>query len=107
MEETRSDCAFTEDELRLVANDLGLSRREGDVLILALQNVKREAMGPKLAISRGSVNTYSARLHRKMNVNCRTELMKRVVEALLKRRGGGDPFDQSIRILFVIQMYDL
>lgn len=48
MEETRSDCGFTEEELRLIAIDLGLSRREGDVLILAFQNVKRDAMGPKL-----------------------------------------------------------
>lgn len=61
-------------------NDLGISKRELEVLALIVQGHTNQEIADQLFISLNTVKTHSARLFEKLEVNSRTKAINRAQE---------------------------
>jgi DNA-binding CsgD family transcriptional regulator len=66
-------------------NDLGISKRELEVLQLIVQGHSNQEIADRLFISLNTVKTHSARLFEKLEVNSRTKAINRAQELGLIR----------------------
>lgn len=65
--------------------DLGISRRESEVLELISQGLSNQEIADKLFVSLNTVKTHSARLFEKLDVNSRTKAVHKAKELGLIR----------------------
>ena len=63
-----------------IADALRLTIREWEVVVLTFQGLTRASVARELCISRHTVREYLERVHRKLDVNDRTQLLLRVIE---------------------------
>jgi len=66
---------------RELAQDLGLTLREVQVALLLLKGLSLGEIGKALGISKGTVQTYNQRLHHRLRVRNRGELISTIVLA--------------------------
>jgi len=66
---------FTDAQWRSVAESLHLSKRQLDVLKSLFQGAAEKEISSRLSISQNTVHTYLKRLHSKLGVHSRFELM--------------------------------
>ena len=64
-----------------VAEDYGLSAREGEVLVLLVKGDTRQNMCKTLQLSEGTVKTHLTHIYDKLNIHSRTELLEIVYDA--------------------------
>jgi len=69
---------LTPEAWRAIAERLGLSPRERDVVKGVIDDRTELGIGQALAISPHTVHTYLERIYHKVGVNSRTELVSRV-----------------------------
>ncbi len=66
---------------RRMAEDLGITIRELQVAILLLKGLSLAEIGSALGIQKGTVHTYNQRLHQRLRVRNRAELVTTIVLA--------------------------
>lgn len=76
-------CISDEDWIKL-CGDLHLSPREVDVLKCLFVGDSEKQIASRLGLSQATVHTHFQRLHHKLGVRSRTELMALVVRKLLE-----------------------
>ncbi len=64
-----------------MAEDYGLSAREGEVLVLLVKGDTRQNMCKTLQLSEGTVKTHLTHIYDKLNIHSRTELLEIVYDA--------------------------
>lgn len=68
-----------EERVRLLADECGLTEREGEIMaLLVLTEDKNQMIADKLGISRRQFQTYISRIYEKAGVTSRTGLITRV-----------------------------
>lgn len=86
---------FARDEWRAIATSLGLSPRECQIVRAVCDGLKDVATAQRLGISKHTLRTYLDRLHRKLGVGNRAELLvvvfKTHLESLHVERGVREP----------------
>lgn len=68
-----------------MAEDYGLSAREGEVLVLLVKGDTRQNMCKTLQLSEGTVKTHLTHIYDKLNIHSRTELLEIVYDAEVGR----------------------
>jgi DNA-binding NarL/FixJ family response regulator len=81
-------CRLIRDETWLAAvASLGLSRREVDIVVTLLNGAANaRAIGQQLGISPRTVQTHVSRLHKKLQVTNRTQLLVRLFARYIDHR---------------------
>lgn len=74
-------CSFTSDQWQRIAHQLRLNTREYEIVREVFQGKTDAAIVLKLGIADGTLRTYVSRLHTKLHVHDRPELILRVVGA--------------------------
>ena len=81
-------CFISDTSFKAVADSLGLSPREHQIVRCVFDDTKETAIASELGISVHTVHTYSRRLYRKLDISSRVGLVLRIVEEYLHLRYG-------------------
>lgn len=76
---------FTDDQWRLIAQRLELSGREHDILECLFAADSEKEIATRLSMSAGTVRTHLKRLHAKLGVHNRLQLVRAVIAAVQGR----------------------
>lgn len=80
---------FSQARWSAIARDLRLSQRERQIVQLIFDGHKEASIARELGISVHTVHSHIGRLHRKLNVRDRCELLLRIFETYMSLESGG------------------
>jgi DNA-binding NarL/FixJ family response regulator len=71
--------------------ELGLSRRESELVAHILRNFKLASIAREMNLSVGTVKTYLQRIHKKLGISGHVQLVLKVMDAQLRLNGRPKP----------------